>query len=536
MPRQILKREAVLFASVLFLLFSAALALYRISDGTALFAAAQEQQTYTVTASAARCTVYDRNLEPLTGCGVTEYPAAVAPLSQTAAGLSAVLSPEEMSPVLRLLSGGLPFAVMLPREAEAPGVSIFPVRCRYDGTGFAEHVIGYLNGEGHGVSGIEKAFDDVLSDGGKVTVSYQVDALGHTLSAGKTEIADTTQKSSSGVALTLDRSIQRLAERAAAKYLQKGAVVVLEVPTGKILAMASLPTFPQDDVSSVLDAEDSPLLNRAVSAYSVGSVFKLAAAAAALESGVSPEETYTCTGSISVDGQSFHCFDSEVHGEEDMKSAVANSCNTYFVHLMQQVPPEKFLAMAKSLGFGSSCTLAPGMESATGSLPSLSDLFVPRTLANFSFGQGVLTATPLQIAAMVNAIASGGVYTQPTLTAGTVNEDKSFAERFSVPAGQRVMSAQTASLLRDFMKASVDYGTSERGKPNYGTAGAKTATAQTGVFEDGEELVESWYTGFYPYEDPKFVITVFAEGGDGGGRTCGPVFCEIADGLYGYVS
>lgn len=536
MPKRILRREAALFAGVLFLLFSAALTLYRLSGGEVLSAAARSQQSDTLTVYRARGTIYDRSLIALTGNGVTEYPAAAAPLPQTAGELAKSLSQEEMAPVLELLSGGTPFSLKLPRLVSAPGVSVFPVKRRYDGSGLAAHVVGSLDGSGHGVSGIEKAFDDTLSDGGTVAVSYEVDALGRALSSGGCTVSDTTGKSRAGVVLTLDSSIQKLTERVAAKYLEKGAAAVLEVPTGKILAMVSLPSYPQDDVSSVLNSDGSPLLNRAVSAYSVGSVFKLAAAAAALECGVSPQEAYCCTGAETVDGEAFHCFDSEAHGEETMKEAVANSCNAYFVKLMQRVPRERFLAMAQSLGFGSSCTLAPGMESASGTLPTDTELAVPRALANFSFGQGTLTATPLQVAAMVNAVAAGGVYTPPTLTEGLVDADLNFSERFPQAQGRRVMSQKTAALLREFMKASVDSGTGARGRPNYGTAGAKTATAQTGVFQNGAELVESWYAGFYPYENPKFAVAVFAEGGEGGGRTCGPVFREIADGLFGYVS
>ncbi len=536
MPKRASKRVSFLFFSFLILLFAIAMVLYHISRGGTLAAAAENQQTDTVTPVSLRGTIYDRNLDPLTGNGVTEYSAAIVPTLQTANALKSILPTDRMSAVLKIMKDGRPFTLRLPKNMLVPGISVFPVKSRYDGSRLAEHVIGFLDGSGQGASGVEKAFNASLSAGGKVTVSYQVDALGHVLTAGKGTDTDTTKESQSGVVLTLDRSIQRLAERSAAKYLKKGAVVVLEVPTGKILAMASLPTFPQDDVSSVLKSAGSPLLNRATSAYSVGSVFKLAAATAALENGISPSETYCCTGSISVDGQAFHCYGSEVHGTEDMKKAVAESCNTYFVHLMQKVPPANFLQMAKKLGFGRSFSLAPGMESATGTLPSLANLSVPRALANFSFGQGDLTATPLQIAAMVNTIASGGVFTAPSLVSGRVNAQKTYVERTTTPSGERAMSDKTAALLRSFMKESINSGTSKKGKPHYGTAGAKTATAQTGRFINGKELNESWFAGLYPYENPKFVITVFSEGGDTGGTTCGPVFREIADGLYGYVS
>jgi len=98
------------------------------------------------------------------------------------------------------------------------------------------------------------------------------------------------------------------------------------------------------------------------------------------------------------------------------------------------------------------------------------------------------------------------------------------------------MTESTARLLQTFMQASIEVGTSNKGKPDFGGAGAKTATAQTGHFTNGVENVESWFAGFYPYDHPKYVVCVFAEGGSGGGATCGPAFRQIADNLYALMN
>lgn len=532
-----LKRTTVLFAVFLFAMLFVILTVLRLSNGTELAEAAAQQQNCKVTVSATRGTIYDCNLNAFTGDGGEEYAASVVPSVETAAALNKVFSSSEMQSVYDMLTAGKPFTLKLPKKLSAPGIDVFTIRKRYSEQQPGVHVLGYLDGSGKGTAGVEKAFDKQLSSKqGKITVSYPVDAMNRVLSQKDKTISNTSKLQNSGVVLTLDKSIQELAERSAARYLKKGAAVVLEVPSGKIRAMVSLPSFSPNNVGAVLNSADSPLLNRATSAYSVGSVFKLAAAASALEYGISPNESYTCTGSIEVDKGAFHCFNSEKHGTENMKQAIANSCNTYFVNLMQKVPQSNFLLMAQMLGFGRSFQIAPDMTSDSGVLPDLKSLNIPRALANFSFGQGDLTATPLQVAAMVNAIASDGNFTQPYLYEGLVNENEQFTEKAQTQQSTRVMSTQTAVLLRDFMKASIDVGTSRKGKPTFGTAGAKTATAQTGKYVDGVETVESWFAGFYPYEKPKYVIVVFAEGGDGGGTTCGPVFRDIADGLYGYVS
>lgn len=532
-----LKRTVALFCLFTLSAFAILLAVCQISSGAGLAEAAADQQTYTLTVSSARGTIYDRNLDAMTGNGKTVYPAAVVPGADTAASLARVCSASEMNTVEPLLTEGKPFTLLLPATVSSAEIDVFPEQQRYSEDQPAVHVIGYLDGSGNGAAGIEKAFNSFLSSTkGKITVSYQTDALGHILSGTGKTVSNESNLRKSGVVLTIDQSIQKLAEKTASQYLKKGAVVILEIPTGKILAMASLPSYSQTDVASVLNAEDSPLLNRAASAYSLGSVFKLVAAASALEYGISPDTAYTCTGATDVDGETFHCYDGEKHGAENMQQAIANSCNTYFVKLMQKMPSRNFYQMAKTLGFGSSCEIAPGVFSAPGTLPALNTLNIPRALANFSFGQGDLTVTPLQAAALINAIASGGVYTQPYLYAGKVDEALQYTDRAQNLQGVRVMSEKTASLLRAFMKASIDCGTSRRGKPDYGTAGAKTATAQTGKYVGGEEINDCWFAGFYPYENPKYVITVFSEGGEGGGQTCGPVFQKIADGLSGHRS
>ena len=139
---------------------------------------------------------------------------------------------------------------------------------------------------------------------------------------------------------------------------------------------------------------------------------------------------------------------------------------------------------------------------------------------------------PLQIAARnCRDIASGGLYTEPSLVEGLVDEKLVLTEREQPKQAERVISSQTAAFLQKAMRASIEYGTSKKGKPSANGAGAKTSTAETGQIVEGQQVVQSWISGFYPASNPKYVITVFAEDGVGGGTSCGPVFQEIADNL-----
>lgn len=528
------KRVVAVFAGILLALFLCELNLYSTASGEELREAAQAQSQWTLDITETRGTIYDCRLQPLTG-GKTRYVAAVVPGMESLAALNGIFSAGEMHDIRQLFEAGRPFLLEVPEKVEAEGIDVFQVSERYREEPLAVHVLGYLDSEGNGMAGAERAYDAILKAGqGEVSVTYQVDALQRQMEGEGKSITNTAYKGTSGVVLTLDEKIQQLAEEAGSKYLKKGAVVIGEIPSCALRAVVSVPGYSPSDPSSSMEEEDSPFLNRAFSAYTVGSVFKLVSAAAALEYGIPSDTQYTCTGAIRVSSSYFHCFNGQSHGTETMKEAIANSCNTYFVNLMEGVPQTYFLNTARSLGFGKELELMPGCVSAAGVLPSIETLNLPKGLANVSFGQGELTATPIQITAMVNAIASGGVYAEPRLYEGIVDDSLEYLERSAVTEKTRVMSEETALFLQSCMLASAKEGTSKLGNPeDAGGAGAKTATAQTGRYkENGEEILQCWYVGFWPAENPRYVITVFEEDGEGGGATCGPVFKEIAEGLH----
>ena len=528
--KQMARRGVYSFVGFLILTYLVILRVYSIASGPQLAETAQQQSTYRLELAQTRGTFYDCAMRPLTG-EEQSVVAAVAPVTEAAAALAEILTSGGMAEVYPMLTKGVPFSLSLPELcASSPGIDVFQIDKRYQDQQTAACVLGYLNGDGTGAAGLERAFNEYLTeDAGEIAVSYKVDATGRILSGEGRRIDDTYYKKQRGVVLTIDKQIQQKAEKLAGKYLKKGAVVVLEVPSGAIRAMVSVPTFSPNDVAASLTGEDSPMMNRALSAYNVGSVFKLVSAAAALENGHSPDEVYECNGGIPVTGSLFRCFNGIAHGEVDMKEAIAQSCNAYFIHLMQSVPASEFLDMAEKLGFGRSTVLAPDYASAPGTLPESEELQNARALANFSFGQGSLTATPLQIAGLINAVASGGRYSEPYLVEALVDSSGNLTYQRESQEGTQAFGDETARLLQEFMEASVDHGTGEKGEPRIGGAGAKTGTAQTGVFRDGEEIEQSWYAGFYPYGDPKYVIVVFGEDGEGGGSTCAPVFRELAD-------
>ena len=308
-----------------------------------------------------------------------------------------------------------------------------------------------------------------------------------------------------GVRLTLSRSVQRAAEAVAAQTMTTGCILVLDVPTAALRACVSVPGFDPADPAASLEAPDSPFLNRALQAYAVGSVFKPVLAAAALEAGLAPE--YDCNGAVVVDGQIFRCAGGVPHGEVDLSAALAKSCNGYFIRLGQQLGAQALLQQAQALGFGRSIGLAEGLTAQSGALPGAEELAQSGQLANFSFGQGSLLATPLQVAAMMNTIANGGVYRAPCLLDCALDETSGEElSAFARPQAERVLTEQTAAALRTMLEQTVAEGTAQDASGLPGGAAGKTGTAQNPHGPD-----HSVFMGFAPMNNPKIAICVFVE-------------------------
>ncbi len=412
---------------------------------------------------------------------------------------------------------------------EGEGIYNFSYPKRYSEKTLAPHIIGYMNG-GRGVCGIEMGYNDFLEENASsVSVVYHTDGTGKILKGEEIILSEEKSSENCGVVLTLDKDIQRATEKALASGTEKGAAVVMDIENGEIIASASVPDFDPANVADYLYAENSPFINRAFTAYSVGSTWKLVVAAAALEAGVSPNRTHNCTGSITVGDRIYKCHWESGHGEIDMKRALEISCNPYFISLAEEIGGERILEMAKNLGFGVPSSFGEGFSSAAGKLPSAESLSSETVLASFAFGQGSLMATPLQLAVLSSAIANGGKAVTPKLVLGTYDKDGNYEENPEYEANP-VMSAKTSEILREMMISVVENGSGENAKPKNGSAGGKTASAQTGQFDsEGNEIIQAWFIGFYPAENPKYAVAVLAEGMNSGGDCAAPIFKEICD-------
>ncbi len=527
------KRSVGAFAFLLLMLGALVFKLYYITQIDLLAQVAERQSSYGVLVATTRGEIFDANFTPLVD-NESERLAVVTPGAQAAMTImQSMRNKEEMDQLSALLASGHPFLYPVKNNNwTGDGITIFDVTQRYSADQLAVHLVGYLDGNHEtGQTGIEAAYNDKLNQmGGSLKVRYKMDAAGQVFGQLTPEVVDTRPSQPGGVVLTIDKEMQKIVEQAATKMIQKGAVAVMDINSGDIKALVSLPDYDPNNVAKSLDDENAPFINRAFSPYNVGSTFKLVVAAAALEEGYSPTlYNYECTGVIDIDGVEFHCHNRDGHGPMNMERAIAQSCNTYFINLAQKVGSPAIVSMAQRLGFGSGTELAPSLGSQQGNLPTISELSGSGALANIGFGQGDLMATPLQIAQMVAAIANGGNSITPHLVKGFTTDGETLSEIAPAYAQSRAMSPETAQILKEFMVHTVEVGSGINAKPQSGGAGGKTGSAQTGTYKGEEEIVHAWFAGFFPAEAPKYCIVVLNEGMDSGGNFAAPVFKEIVD-------
>lgn len=496
--------------------------------------AAAQNNTRTITVGTARGTFYDCNGLPLVNSG-QRFVALLKPTPEALGAIEPFVDARELAGIREKMSKGFPVSVEVETDAiDCPDITVVAARERYTPRQPALHLIGHLDGSGEtGETGLEKSFDAWLQKkDSDLRVSFSVDAHGRLLSGEQPKIERSGYDSAKGVRLTIDREIQQLAEQSIAhSSIERGAVVVLETATGKIRAMASCPAFDPNDLAKSLNDPDSPLINRALTPYAVGSVFKPVVAAAALEAGLSPGLTYTCTGAIKQGKTVFHCHEDGGHGKLDMEGAMEVSCNPYFIHLASKLEPAQIVDMADRLGFGAATELADGLTAPAGTLPKTDALNSPAAVANFAFGQGTLMATPLQLASLYACIANGGGYQKPVLVEGLVDDGGNLFEQAELQPPLQAMTEKTARFIQRFLAQTVEEGSGKQARPDGGTAAGKTATAQTGWFDGGREILHTWFAGYFPVEAPEYAIVVLKEDGSSGATDGAPVFKEIAQGI-----
>lgn len=492
----------------------------------------------------ARGEIVDRNGMALTNTAqhyrIVVFPGQIQNMELAAKKLAALTGLSQENFISQITANNHPFKLNNKIDAAMgekintaliPGIMVVSEKVRYGYLPLAAHITGYINlADNQGVSGIERMYDDVLRGNQPEYAAALVDAGQQIIPGlGYKRLRLANHSEPSNVVLTIDRSIQKSVEKILDNHGVKGAVVVMNPTTGEILAMASRPNFNANHLEDYLNQSSAPLLNRAISAYQPGSVFKLVAAAAALENGiVHPEDIFFDHGYIEVDHLRFNGWDYERGGRGQLTftDALAYSSNPVFIEIGLKLGAETLISYAKKLGFGHKTNLNFNGE-ADGYLPPADNIYSGE-LANLTIGQGKLEATPLQIVSMVATIANDGIKVNPYIVSKLTNADGVIVKNYNTSPGTRVLSQKTARQIQDMMAAVTKYGTGQAAYvEGIGSAG-KTGSAETGrTNPEGQSINHAWFAGYAPIKNPQYAIVIFVEEGMSGGDIAAPIFNEI---------
>lgn len=525
------KRVALSFFSMMIVFGLLIVNLALIVIDTEIAPSSQSSNTRSVVLSTSRGMIYDCNMKRLVN-NSSRYVTVCLPTTDALNIISQHVTEEQKTQILENTTEGKASLLTVAEILDKPHVKSIEITDRYSYNQPCVHLIGHLDEKGDGAMGLEKAYDSYLSQqSGELKAIWGVDALNHVLYGDGISTENNGYLSPAGIQLTIDLDIQLIAENVLTEFeIGKGAAVVMDSETAEILACASVPEFNSLDLSASLNAEGSPFINRATTPYSIGSVFKPFVASVAIENNI--DFVHNCTGSIEVNGTVFRCSNSTAHGTVNMTTAMEQSCNTYFIALGQKVGSEKLLSLCGDFGLGKSVELADNMYLKAGTLPSAENITSPQALANLCFGQGELLASPVQMAAAYCVFANGGYYRPPTLMKGIIDKNGEIIQKVQLPDACRIISESTAERLDGILESVVTNGNAKRAYSEFSECHGKTATAQSGWYENGVEINHTWFCGYFTVNGKKYVAVIFKEDGVSGSVDCAPVFKELAEQIY----
>ncbi len=509
-----------------------------------------DQQTSDIPIEAKRGAIYDRNGEELAS-SATCYTLWVRPAqftgayseekaAEVASQLAVILDTDastleekltDTDNVLARIADGLENSEAEEiKELQITGLEISEGTERFYPNGnFASVLLGSVNDEGTGRSGIELQYDQYLSGVAGRWVT-DTDVNGNTLSYG--EKVYYQAEDGLNVVLTIDEVIQHYLEDALADSMEETGAegawgVAMDPETGEILAMAVLPGFdPNDATTPLLEGEEleeyealsaeekteylsrmwrNPLVS---DVYEPGSTLKLLTASAVLEEGLAtPDTTYTCEGSYVVNGITLQCWAS-AHGSLTLTEAVGNSCNPAHIQMALQLGNETYYDYLDL--FGLTSTTGIDLPAEASSIVQEEDSVGSVELATMGYGHGI-AITPIQLLTAISAIGNDGILVKPHLVKALTDSEGNVVKTFSTVEVKQVISETTAAEMLDIMEKEVSlYGGSTAKIEGY-SIGGKTGTAYKAT---GGEYSSETYSSFIcmaPMDDPKIAVLIILD-------------------------
>jgi cell division protein FtsI (penicillin-binding protein 3) len=580
MPRVVPLRLARFWiVSLFFLLWACAIAgrlfVLQILHHQEYVEKAQKQQQRTFEVAPRRGILYDRNLHELAmtvqADSIYAEPTEIEDKKEAARVLAAIVhaDPDDTQTgeeqILSRLNNGHNFAWVARRVSPEVSAKVKSLGLKgiyfqkeferfYPDNEIAAQVLGYVGVDDTGLGGLEQKFEPQLH-GVPGQKAMAVDARRRVLGSTERE-----PEPGQTLVLTIDSNIQFLAERALDHAMERtqaasGTVVVQDVHTGQILALAIRPTFNPNQFRHTTPAL---LRNHAVSdVYEPGSTFKLVAYSAALDQGlVKPDDPVDCQGgSITLAKRVIHDNQGEHYGVIPVHKALEVSSDVGAIKMALKVGPEKYYDYVRSFGFGSKSGVE--MPGETRGLLRPVNRWGPSSIGSIAMGQEI-AVTPLQLVSMVSTIANGGVYLPPHVlmpaqpgtaannTPKTVGTQPPALQAMPFRAGgelpnplpqgaHRVLSELSAAEMRTMMEDVVLYGTGKSAQLNGYSSGGKTGTAQkvdprTHLYSKTMHIAS--FAGIAPAINPVIAVAVVIDTPKGasyyGAQVSAPVFAEVA--------
>ena len=435
----------------------------------------------------------------------------------------------------------------------------------YPKNSLASSVIGFTGSDDQGLEGIEYEYDSYLSGTPGRIITAQ-NARGTDMPFRYEQTVES--EDGNNVYLTIDETIQSICEKYMQKgvednnVLNKGVCIAMDVNTGAILAMVTTDGYDLNNPYELsakdkkkikstskkkqAEAESAALSNmwrnKAVAdTYMPGSVFKMCVASAALEENLVNEKTsFTCTGSISVEGETIHCSNISGHGTQNFVEVISNSCNPAFIQIGQMLGAGKFRQYYQGFGFSDKTGIdLPGEAEDSfwkeGKMGGVD-------LAVASFGQN-FTITPIQMITACAAVSNGGYVVQPHVVSKITDSKGNVIKTVDKKIKRQVISDDTSKKMNEYL----EYNTERQGAAagyisGYKVAGKTGTTEKRGVtkFESSfsEDYISS-FCGYAPADDPQIAMLVFFDTPDGdayyGSQVSSPVFINIMSEVLPYL-
>lgn len=435
----------------------------------------------------------------------------------------------------------------------------------YPKNSLASSVIGFTGSDDQGLEGVEYEYDSYLSGiPGRIITAQNARGIDMPFQYEQ----NVESEDGNNVYLTIDETIQSICEKYMQKgvednnVLNKGVCIAMDVNTGAILAMVTTDGYDLNNPYELsakdkkkikstpkkkqAEAESAALSamwrNKAVAdTYMPGSVFKMCVASAALEENLVNDKTsFTCTGSIEVEGETLHCSNTTGHGTQSFVEAISNSCNPAFVQIGQMLGASKFRQYYQGFGFSDKTGIdLPGEAEDSfwkeGKMGGVD-------LAVASFGQN-FSITPIQMITACAAVSNGGYVVQPHVVSKITDSKGNVIKTVDKKIKRQVISDDTSKKMNEYL----EYNTESQGAAagyisGYKVAGKTGTSEKKGVTKVESSFSEDYissFCGFAPADDPQIAMLVFFDTPDGdayyGSQVSSPVFINIMSEVLPYL-